>query len=483
MSTSLKRNTLFNLAGGLFPLVVSLITVPLFLRLIGDARYGVLAIVWVFVGYFGVFDFGLSRTMAYEVAKLRDAPPTAKLPVFWTATWLNLLFGILGAAALYFSAEPLLSHYFKMPDDLRHEALAALPWIAACVPLTTLSGVLIGTLEGCERFATVNVMQVSGALAAQVAPLAAFTVWGPSLTILIPAIVLSRALVTVALAAVTAKSLPVTTLGLPVRSHMRRLLAYGSWVSVSGLLGPLLEALDRLVVGVIVGAKAVAHYSVAFNLVEKTRIIPGALSRSLFPRLSNQGVEASNHLANRALAVIGRGMALMIGPGILLVGPFLTLWLGNEFASSATPIAQILLIGMWVNGVAFVPFILLQSRGRPDTVAKLHALEFLPFVGVLWLLTEHFGATGAACAWTLRCAVDAGLLLYAAEFKLKSIFPLIFEVVMILLAWTVAHVVHPLPAISLVLSAILAAVALHRISRVEPLLWDELLRRLSLKRG
>ncbi|HQT26708.1 MAG TPA: oligosaccharide flippase family protein, partial [Burkholderiales bacterium] len=188
-----RKNTLFNLAGTALIVAIGLVTVPAYLHLIGEERYGALAVIWLYLGYFGFFDLGLSRSATNFIARLQDAPPAERQSVFWTALCINGLFGVIGGLVLYMIAAPVVGHLLKMPDSLKAEVLATLPWVAFAVPAVSMSGVLIGTLEGRERFATVNAIQAVGSVLMQGVPLLVAFTHRTGLDWLIPATILARA--------------------------------------------------------------------------------------------------------------------------------------------------------------------------------------------------------------------------------------------------------------------------------------------------
>lgn len=411
---TLKINFLINVAGAVVPLAVSLITVPIYIRHIGDARYGVLSIVWVLLGYLGFLDFGLSRAAVRSLARLKHAPQEERARVLVTTLALNCCLGILGSVVLGTLGGYLLQHILAVPELLKPEIARALPWVVVLFPLALVGGVGIGTLELRENFLLANVLGVGGTAAGQIIPVILAVAVAPSLAVVIPAAVTVRvATVLLVLFVVWRKERPLSLRHVD-SAKAKELFSYGSWLTVSGVISPVLVSLDQFVIGSLLGVSAVTFYAVPMNLVARSQVFPSALVRTLFPRLSGLGPDEARALATRAFTAIAFGYATICAPAIVAAPTFFRYWIGPDFGATAAPVAAILFIGAWINALAFVPYELVQSQGRADITGKFHAAEVLPFIAVLWVLTAAFGLLGAALAWSLRCATD-GLCLFGAS--------------------------------------------------------------------
>jgi O-antigen/teichoic acid export membrane protein len=431
---TLKTHFAINAVGALVPLAVSLVTVPIYLRYIGAARYGVLSIVWLLLGYFGFLDLGLSKAAANALARLRAASQPDRARVLVTALSVNFTLGLIGSLVIFLGGSAVLDHVLRVPPDIRQEAHDAFGWIVALFPLALLTGVGIGALESRERFGLANLLQVTGGSVGQVLPAILVIVLHPSLGIVIPASVVARGLTVVAILAV------VTRLEGPLRlSHFDRgtipgLLRYGGWVTVSSVISPVLNSIDQFIIGSIAGVAAVAHYAVPMTMVIRSQVFPAALSRSLFPRMSSLDPQAAQALASRGFDVVAFGYAVVCVPAMIAAPLFFQLWLGRDFAAIAAPIAVTLFVGTWFNAVAFVPYGLMEAQGRPEVPGIYHAVEVVPFVALLWFLAHRYGIAGAAVAWSLRCTIDAVLLAIAARIRPRDLARAAVPVAMLLAA-------------------------------------------------
>lgn len=403
---SIRRHTFYNLLGSVLPLALSLVTIPVYLGLIGEDRYGVLAIAWLLLGYFGLFDLGLGRAIAQRIASLGEGEIRERAEVFWTALGLNLGLGVIGGLVLWPVAIYFFSHVFEVDEAVRPEVVAAVPWLLLGVPIATLASVLTGALLGRERFLEINLISLVGTVFFQLLPLGLAALWGADLALLLPAALFARFVTVVILFGRCRRHVFSGHAFVFVRSRAKSLLGFGGWVTVSSVIGPLMVMLDRILIAAISGAKAVTYYTVPFQLGERSTILSSALASAVFPRFASASKDESERLAEEGLRALAVVMTPLIAIGIVLLEPFLSMWIDSAFAERAAPIGQIVLMGFWVNGLARIPYSQLQAGGRPDLVAKTHLAELIPYFVLLYLGMTVLGLAGAALAFSMRVMAD-----------------------------------------------------------------------------
>ena len=413
----IARSTLINLAGLLIPTAVSLATVPLYLRWIGEVRYGVLLLAFTLLGYFGAFDLGLGRAVAQRVARQESGEERNR--TFWTAFILSVGMGVLGGIVLYFLGHWLFAEIFQIPGALRGEAQKAIPWLAAIVPLIALISVLAGTLEARQAFLSLNASQIIGVIGLQTFPLISVAFGHGSIAALIAAALAGRLVGVLVMFWLTARRLPFVGWPALHRAEIGPLLRFGGWISVSGAVIPLLTIIDRLVIGARLGAAAVTAYTVPFNLTQRLTYLPYALSTTLFPRFSQAQGDDAKGLLRQAVTALTAIQTPFIVLAILLMHPFLTLWIGAALAAKMAPVAIILLLGIWINGPAYIPYAYMPAQGRPDLMTKFYLAELAPFLLILWALIAWLGIVGAALAWAIRSSADA-IFCFAATGTTKT---------------------------------------------------------------
>ena len=416
---SIRRNTLINLVGAVVPMVVMLVTVPLYLKILGDARYGVLALVWLVLGYFSFLEMGLGKATANQIAKTHESATTERAEIFWTALLVNGAMGLVAASILWLLGDYLIANVIKMPSDFKEETIAALPWMIATLPLALVSSVLNGALEGRNQFMAVNLLQLVSNTVFQLAPLGIAYCIGPSLALIIPTAVVARATMNIFFFYACYVYLPLKVKPRITLKKAKELFSYGGWVAVTSIAGTLLDTIERFMIGALLGATAVTHYTIPMQVVGKAKIIGSSLARSLFPIFSSASKKESHKIAISATRDLSILMGLITISLIITLRPILEIWIGIETSNIAAPIGEILLLGVWINTVIHIPYFYLQATNRPAWVAKLHTFELIPYVLTSWITMTHYGLTGAAATWTIRCIIEALILMKMAKILIQ----------------------------------------------------------------
>lgn len=416
----LARNTIYNFLGQGAPLLVSLVAFPLVIKGLGTDRFGILTLAWIILDYFSLFDLGLGRAITQVVAEKMGAGQEKEVPtLLWTASLIMLCMGFVGTIGLSLLSPWLVGNVLKIPDVLQHEALIAFYLLALSIPVVTGTSGLVGFLAALQRFDLINAVRIPMGLFMFVAPLLVLP-FSKSLALVMLVSVASRVLALLICLKLCLHAMPTLKLGSRFqKTLLKPLFRFGGWMTVTNVVGPLMVNLDRFLIGSFISVTAVAYYATPYTMATKLWIVPGALLSVLFPAFSTtfaQDPSRTAQLSNRGIKYI----FLVLFPITLIVATFahegLYLWLGNEFAQNSTSVLQWLIVGVFINCLAQVPFALIQGIGRPDLTAKLHLIEIPFYLLALWWLVTNYGITGAAVAWVLRVSLDM-VLLYAVSWS------------------------------------------------------------------
>lgn len=403
------RNIATNFAGSAIPILLIILTVPAYLNTIGPDKYGILSIVWIVFGYFGIFDFGISRAVTNAVSRAPDHKEGRRAIIVWSASALNLVIGIIvgliaGAVAFIFS--------MCVHDKVFTSVLPSLPFMMAGIPVLTVTGCLIGALDGARKFRISNTIQVFGSTLYQCLPVLFATYFSKNVSFLIDVIICCRFVVLV-----TAVIYNYRTFGMPSKNKISKieilnLLKFGSGVAIINIIDPLFSRFDQIVVANISGVSSVAAYNVSANSINRINILPMAISRALFPSLSSTNLEDARDQLFRLKNTLMISWFFVCLFAITSSSTIFSIWLHNNIAASVARISKFLIVAIWACCLAYLPYTALQANGNSNKIIKAHLVELPFYLFSLFVMAKYLGPVGAALANCGRMLADY-LLLWA----------------------------------------------------------------------
>lgn len=201
-----------------------------------------------------------------------------------------------------------------------------------------------------------------------------------------------------------------------LRIHFReglKILRNSGFLTLSRLLRTLIFTFDIVLLGVLVGERAVGLYAAPYRFCFLLLAIAAAIHVSYLPgltRASGHGAARISETANRSLALSTTLSAPMIVGGIVVAEPLLELLFGAGYAEAVTAFRLLILsiAFLFVTGVTHNIFLVLnRMNAEMRVVAGGAALN----VALNLMLIPMYGLVGAASATVLA---EAMILLLGA---------------------------------------------------------------------
>lgn len=395
---AIRRNSFVNLAGSLVGLVLFATLTPLYFHVIGNERYGILAIIWAFLTFFSAFDLGMGSALTYRIASESKDDRSRQSDYFWTAMAISVPVGAVTGVILFGLVGGGFGNLFNLSPAVSDELLRSTPALLAIGLSTVLNSTAGGLLRAREYFVTSAVLGAINLALSITMPVLAAVLISPSLESLIIATLIGRLILVIASMTIAQVILLQNARPTISLASARALLGYGSSVSIGGLLELAISSADRLILGAVAGSGAVAYYAVPSSAISRVMVFPASLGQAALPQLAARAVEEEKILGQKMLRMIAVLSPVFV-IGIFLTRPFLTLWMGASFALLATLPMQILLAAFWLEMFSGSLYYRILGQGRPAANIYVAGVIIAPYCALLLGLSHLWGVSGACVAY------------------------------------------------------------------------------------
>lgn len=394
---TLIENVIANYAYLIVMGLSTLIATPIYVRSLGAAEWGMVALCMTLQGVLLLLDLGLTQVMPREVARHGHGLAHHVYRGFLKLYGLPAV--AVGIGGQFFA--PQIAEYLIGPGPQLHDFTVAVRLALVQFMFQFSNNAAIGLWNGLEMQRLASVRLASFGLVKHSLALLLVTQWSPQvLSYMVPFAVVCGAEFTANWLRIRRSMPRQQIVGGGSAINMRATLVSVAGFSGAVLIGMLTGQVDRIFLARNVPTEAYGAYVVCANLALSMMQLYVPLHRAFLPRLMAPG------RSTRSLGVLFASVcALCVAPclvGAWAATPILELWIGRaEVVQSGAPVLRWILVAMAMNGVYSVAHLLMIKQDYFGRLAALNALILLTQVVFLLVWGQQLELLAGAGSWLI----------------------------------------------------------------------------------
>jgi O-antigen/teichoic acid export membrane protein len=378
-----------------------LLVAPIILKKLGVAEYGIWTIATAGISVGGIVASGFCDANIQRIASLRSTGNTQKMiSTVRSMLAINIAAGAMLAALAWIAAPYAVPHIVVARPELATECLVALRIAAVVILVRALESVAGSTQRGFEAYRgtiQINTVVRLGTLFAA----AVLAMLGQRSASILMATAIFLAVGTV----LQLLRLPRFLKGISLvpsfqREEGRLLLRTGIFSWIQALGGIVLGQLDRLLLGVSLGAVAVAPYALCVQFAQPLSGLTASTLQFLFPHISKRAAHDHPSTIRRTLLMAFLFNCLIVAGEtvvILVAGrSLIRIWTGPAMAEAVRPIFPIIVLGSALMGVSVTANYALLALKMFRAVTAISLTSRTVTLLLMVYLAHHGGLKGMA---------------------------------------------------------------------------------------
>ena len=414
--SSLRINLFASWAAHVVTLVIGFFMMPYVLGILGDSTYGMWIMINSIASYAGLLHFGFGTTISRYVSTHRAQEDWARLNQI-----VNLVlaaYSVLGSIVIVTAC--VLAWLAPHIHDWEGYSLLEIRLVILLLGFNCAAGMIGstfgGVLHGMQRFDLERGVVIASDLVRICLTLTCLHQnWG---MFTLAAIFLTVTLLENGLIAVLAfRSLPQLSIRFKYLklSTLRECFGFSFFAFVGNIASQLIYATDSIVIGAVLGAKAIVPYYLALRLCQFIRQPVQQIGDVCMPKAGELHARSESRLLQQ-LIERGMGVAVLLISGLFIGAAFfgdalLTTWVGTGYSE-----AHLVLLVLLGAQIIALPLGVLRSTmtgmGYVRGPAFMYLAEAVLNVILSLLLIKPMGVMGVAVGTALPIVfIELGVLL------------------------------------------------------------------------
>jgi O-antigen/teichoic acid export membrane protein len=392
-----------------------LLSAPYLLRHMGAAQFGIWVLASSAVNGGNALSTGFGDAAVKYVAMYRGQGDVSGVSrIVRGMISINLVLSAIIASALWGLAPLVATHIAHLDTTMRDVCRQSIRIGSLLLVVRSIDSVFASTLRAFEQYGPPVRISICSRVAALVGAVLLVARGRGVVEIMVATLCISAFAVAAqgwAVRAAIGKAGILPSLHLET---LRMIAGFGCFSWLQALSAVIFGQADRLVIGLLLGAPAVAAYALCDQAAQCIHGTVAAGFHVLFPHLSarieSESIAEVRHTLWTAFKSNATLVVLLCAPVILLSRPILALWMGHDFAQQAWLLLSILGAGSALLAMNVTAYYGLLAVGRVRLVMLVNLAAGAAMLLLMILLTPHFGIVGTACGWLIAGPVTC--LLY-----------------------------------------------------------------------
>jgi len=418
------RNIFANFLGRFWGFLSAFLFTPIYIKFLGVEAYSIISFSLVLSGFMFVLGSGLSTTLTREFA-LKTNSNSDKVNILKT---FELFYYFISVVILlfFFTFSEFISHnWLKLDKVSPEEVTFFLKIMGLGISFQLLCEFYIGGYMGLEKQIKANSYQIVWGIFRNgiiIIPIYFF----PSLELFF----IFQTIITLIYAFVLRYNLTKELkVKIPIfrkpsfdKSILKNTWKFAAGIFLVSLVASFNTQMDKLAISKLLPINILGYYTIAISLSQSIILLVNPISTAVMPRISSLSSQDEFVEVKELYEKITLLISILVfsfGLNILLNGKNLIwIWTNNlALANNSSIFIPILSVGMIVYSFQILPFNLAIANAYTKLNNFLGILSLIVTLPGYWIMTNIYGAIGAAITWCIVQSIITFFYVYLIHKK------------------------------------------------------------------